>query len=147
MCGGARDTKELKDAGVYAMIDSLVDVDTALKEAKPESLSRLYQSLRVGINYKPHARTVEATIAPRVVSVRVRGGIEHVFVASLRNAGVHATDDSCVLRSSVSWFPVTATDESSYIPVSLGEWTTPTRPHASCPAGSATSEAGVKADL
>ncbi len=54
------------------MVDSLGDGGSALKEAKPESLGRLYESLSIDLKYKPHARTVEATIAPRVVSVRVR---------------------------------------------------------------------------
>ncbi|MER7010346.1 recombinase family protein [Saccharopolyspora sp. NPDC000359] len=70
----APDPRALGEAEVYAMIDSLGDVGEALKDAQPGSLSRLYESLRVDLNYKPHARIVEATISPRVVSVRVRGG-------------------------------------------------------------------------
>ncbi|RRO20001.1 recombinase family protein [Saccharopolyspora rhizosphaerae] len=59
---------------VYAMVDSLGDVGSALKEAKPENLGRLYENLSIDLKYEPHAGTVEATIAPRVVSARVRGG-------------------------------------------------------------------------
>ena len=61
------------EAEVYAMVDSLGDVGSALKEANPESLGRLYENLSIDLKYEPHARTAEATIAPRVVSVRVRG--------------------------------------------------------------------------
>lgn len=61
------------EAEVYAMVDSLGDVGSALKEAKPESLGRLYENLSIDLKYEPHARTVEATIAPRVVSACVRG--------------------------------------------------------------------------
>jgi hypothetical protein len=70
----APDPQALSNAEVHAMIDSLGDVGTALASAKPESLSKLYQSLRLDLKYKPHARTVKATISPRVVSVRIRGG-------------------------------------------------------------------------
>lgn len=68
------DPAAIGEAEVYAMVDSLGDVGSALKEANPESLGRLYENLSIDLKYEPHARTVEATIAPRVVSVRVRGG-------------------------------------------------------------------------
>ncbi|TDD83444.1 hypothetical protein E1202_25335 [Saccharopolyspora karakumensis] len=67
------DPAAIGEAEVYAMVDSFGDVGSVLKEAKPESLGRLYENLSIGLKYEPHARTVEATIAPRVVSVRVRG--------------------------------------------------------------------------
>ena len=62
------------DAEVYAMIDSLGDVGAALKDAKPESLERLYRELRLELRYQPHERAVDVQLAPRVVSACVRGG-------------------------------------------------------------------------
>ncbi|MGW0891544.1 recombinase family protein [Saccharopolyspora gloriosae] len=71
---GTPEARTLKDGEVYAMIDSLGDVRAALADGKPESLNQLYDSLQLRLKYEPHARVVEATISPRVVSVRVRGG-------------------------------------------------------------------------
>lgn len=62
------------DGEVYAMIDSLGDVGAALADGQPESLGKLYESLQLQLKYEPHARAVEATISPRVVTARVRGG-------------------------------------------------------------------------
>lgn len=59
--------------GIYAMIDSLGDVRAALRDGKPESLSKIYDSLQLRLKYEPPARAVEATISPRVVTARVRG--------------------------------------------------------------------------
>ncbi|GAB3292781.1 hypothetical protein GCM10027563_32140 [Parasphingorhabdus pacifica] len=64
----------LKDGEIYAMIDSLGGVRAALADGKSESLNQLYDSLQLRLKYEPHARAVEATISPRVVSVRVGGG-------------------------------------------------------------------------
>ena len=52
------------------MVDSLGDVGTALKDAKPERLTRLYADLR----YEPAEKAVYTTASPRVVSECVRGG-------------------------------------------------------------------------
>ncbi len=71
---GAPAPNELTDAEVYAMIDSLGDVGAALADARPESLSRLYQHLGLELRYEPHDRAVVATASPRVVNARVRGG-------------------------------------------------------------------------
>ncbi len=68
------DSKTLSEDEVFTMIDSLGDVGAALTDAAPERLGRLYESLQLGLTYEPHARIVEATIAPRVVSERVGGG-------------------------------------------------------------------------
>jgi hypothetical protein len=57
-----------------AMIDSLGEVGAALKDAKPESLERLYRELRLELRYQPHERAVDVQLAPRVVSACVRGG-------------------------------------------------------------------------
>ena len=62
------------DGEVFAMIDSLGDVGAALSEARPESLSRLYRDLRLELRYEPAERAVVATVLPRVLSERVRGG-------------------------------------------------------------------------
>lgn len=64
----------LTEAEVYAMIDSLGDVGAVLSDAQPESLSRLYQELRLELRYEPHERAVVVTASPRVVNECVRGG-------------------------------------------------------------------------
>ncbi|WP_346072590.1 recombinase family protein [Saccharopolyspora thermophila] len=46
----------LSDAEIHAMIDSLGDVGAALKDAKSEKLSCLYESLGLHLTYRPHAR-------------------------------------------------------------------------------------------
>jgi hypothetical protein len=63
----------LDEAEIYAMIDSLDDVGAALKAGKPESLTQLYQQLRLELRYEPDERAVFATVSPRVVSECVRG--------------------------------------------------------------------------
>lgn len=64
----------ITDAEIHAMIDSLGDVGAALSDAKPDSLSQLYQRLRLDLRYKPHENAVEVTSNLRVVSAGVRGG-------------------------------------------------------------------------
>lgn len=64
----------LTAAEVYAMIDYLGDVGAALNDGKPESLSRLYQRLRLDLRYKPQDNAVEVTSTLRVVSGGVGGG-------------------------------------------------------------------------
>jgi hypothetical protein len=71
---GAPAPTAVTDAEVYAMIDSLGGVGAALKDAKPESLERLYRELRLELSYQPHERAVDVQLAPRVVSACVRGG-------------------------------------------------------------------------
>jgi hypothetical protein len=61
------------DAEVHAMIDSFKDAGAALKEAKPDSLGRLYRELRLKLKYQPHERAVDVRLAPPLVSVCVRG--------------------------------------------------------------------------
>jgi len=56
------------------MIDSLGDVGAALLGTDPENLERLYGMLRLELLYHPLERTVDARLAPRVVSACVRGG-------------------------------------------------------------------------
>jgi hypothetical protein len=63
----------ITDAEVYAMIDSLGDVGSALKEAEPGSLERLYRELGLKLRYEPQERAVDVLLAPRVVNGRVRG--------------------------------------------------------------------------
>jgi DNA invertase Pin-like site-specific DNA recombinase len=65
---------DLSDAEIHAMIDSLGDVGAALTQAKPTSLSRLYQQLRLQLRYDPQGQAVLVTAQPRVDSARVRGG-------------------------------------------------------------------------
>jgi hypothetical protein len=66
------------------MIDSLGDVGATLTEARPAGLSRLYQKLRLQIRYEPGEQAAHVTAQPRVASARVRGGVEHGFVAHPR---------------------------------------------------------------
>jgi hypothetical protein len=70
---GAPAPTAITDAEVYAMIDALGDVGAALKDAKPESLERLYRDLRLEMSYQPRERVVDVQLAPRVVSACVRG--------------------------------------------------------------------------
>jgi hypothetical protein len=71
---GAPAPSLITDAEVYAMIDSLGDVGSALKDAEPGSLERLYRELGLGLRYEPQERAVDVLLAPRVVNGRVRGG-------------------------------------------------------------------------
>lgn len=66
-------TAMITDAEIHAMIDSLGDVGAALNGAKPDSLSQLYQQLRLDLRYMPHENAVEVTSNLRVVSAGVRG--------------------------------------------------------------------------
>jgi hypothetical protein len=66
------------------MIDSLGDVGAVLIGADPESLERLYGQLRLELLYHPLERTVDARLAPCVVSACVRGGLGHRLVAPAR---------------------------------------------------------------
>jgi len=89
---GAPAPDELTNVEVHAMIDSLGDVGAALLGADPENLERLYGMLRLELLYHPLERTVDARLAPRVVSACVRGGIEHSYVAFPLKAGAYAID-------------------------------------------------------
>lgn len=64
------------DAEVYAMIDSLGDVGTALGGCMPEKAASLYEALDLEIRYDHETAAADVTIQPmkRVNSVRVRGG-------------------------------------------------------------------------
>ena len=63
----------ITDAEIHAMIDSLGDVGAVLSDAKPDSLSELYQRLRLDLRYQPHEKVVDVTSNLRVVSAGVRG--------------------------------------------------------------------------
>jgi hypothetical protein len=58
------------------MIDSIGDIGAALTEAQPQSLTALYDTLRLQMVYDPGSQIVDVTVQPcgRVNSVRVRGG-------------------------------------------------------------------------
>jgi len=71
---GAPAPTDVTSAEVHAMIDSLGDVGAALAGADPESLEELYRHLRLELLCHPLKRTVDARLAPRVVSACVRGG-------------------------------------------------------------------------
>lgn len=61
---------------VEEMINSMEDVSEALTRADPQSLTTLYEALRLQMVYDPASRTVDVTVQPRgrVNSARVRGG-------------------------------------------------------------------------
>jgi hypothetical protein len=61
------------EAEIYAMIDALGDIDATVAQAKPASLSRLYQRLRLQLRYEPGEPAIYVTAQPRVDSARVRG--------------------------------------------------------------------------
>ncbi|HEY2500482.1 MAG TPA: hypothetical protein VGI68_03435 [Mycobacterium sp.] len=63
-------------AEVYARLDSLEDIDTALSSASRERLANLYQGVDLQIRYEPSTQVAEASIQPvnRVNSECVRGG-------------------------------------------------------------------------
>lgn len=61
------------DAAIYAMIDSLGDLDEMLREKKPDRLAELYAKLGLELRFHPTERAIYATAHPRVVSECVRG--------------------------------------------------------------------------
>jgi hypothetical protein len=63
------------DAEIYAMIDGLGDIDATMAQAKPASLSHLYQQLRLQLRYEPGEPAIYVTAQPRVDSARVRKGV------------------------------------------------------------------------
>lgn len=85
----ARET--LTAAEVHAMIDSLGDVGAALSEAKPESLSKLYESLDLELHYKPRERAVEVKTTLRVANACVRGRSCELFTRLSFDADDSAT--------------------------------------------------------
>jgi hypothetical protein len=66
----------LRDAEVYAMIDSLGNVGEALANPKRESLENLYTAVDLQVRYEHETRAADVIIRPpaRVNSARVRGG-------------------------------------------------------------------------
>ncbi|MGH3711686.1 MAG: hypothetical protein ACRDRQ_27120 [Pseudonocardiaceae bacterium] len=69
-------TQELTQQDVEAMIDSIGDIGAALTQAEPQSLTALYEALRLHMVYDPASHAVDVTVQPRgrVNSERVRGG-------------------------------------------------------------------------
>ena len=61
-------------AEVYAMIDALGDVGEAIKNARPDSLIKLYKELGIKVSYRHEESGGEAVISLVVANVRVRGG-------------------------------------------------------------------------
>jgi hypothetical protein len=78
----------LADAEVYAMIDSLGDVGTALSGADTRRLAKLYSELRL-VRYDAENAIIDVIANPRVNSVRVRGGNRHRDVADVPQARHH----------------------------------------------------------
>ncbi len=73
---GAPAPNLLTAAEVYAMIDSLGDVGTALSDAKPDSLTNLYNGVDLHVRYEPAENAADVSIGfgGRVNSAGVRGG-------------------------------------------------------------------------
>jgi hypothetical protein len=63
----------LRRADVYAMIDYLGDVGSALTRADPTELRRLYEALNLEIIYHADQKAAEVAIRPGRDSARVRG--------------------------------------------------------------------------
>ncbi len=63
-------------AEVYAMVDSLGDVGTALSDAEEENLANLYTAVDLQVRYEPgmNAADVGVRLGRRVNSAGVRGG-------------------------------------------------------------------------
>jgi hypothetical protein len=61
---------------VEAVVESLGDMTAALNRADAAHQAQLYQALRLDLAYH-HAEHVAVSVAPRVVSARVRGGRAH----------------------------------------------------------------------
>lgn len=62
-------------AEVYARLDSLGDdVAAAIGSTRPDRLAKLYRDLGVQLRYHHEKETIVATVSPRVVNERVRGG-------------------------------------------------------------------------
>jgi DNA invertase Pin-like site-specific DNA recombinase len=68
--------QELARQDIEAIIDSIGDIGTALTEAQPQSLTALYDTLRLQMIYDPSSQIVDVTVQPhgRVNNARVRGG-------------------------------------------------------------------------
>jgi hypothetical protein len=92
---------------IHAMLDTLGGLLDVLRHADPADKAEVYRELGVRLTYHHTGHTVLAETRPTssvcVVSVS-EGGLEHMFAASLRRMSVHATDHSCVSRSSASRF-------------------------------------------
>ncbi|MGH3897179.1 MAG: recombinase family protein, partial [Pseudonocardiaceae bacterium] len=69
-------TQLLTRQDIEAMINSMGDVSETLTGADPQSLTTLYEALRLQMVYDPASRAVDVTVQPRgrVNSARVRGG-------------------------------------------------------------------------
>jgi hypothetical protein len=70
-------SSRLDVAEVYAMIDALGDVGEAIKDARPDSLAKLYKELGIKVSYRHEESGGEAVISLVVANVRVRGGVAH----------------------------------------------------------------------
>jgi hypothetical protein len=61
-------------AEVYAMLDSLGDVERHLNSRNPERITQVYRDLDLQVVYDNEKETAMVTVSPRVVNVCVRGG-------------------------------------------------------------------------
>jgi hypothetical protein len=66
----------MDSAEVYAMI-ALGDVGEAIKDARPDSLTRLFQELGIKVRYRHVERGGLAVISLVVANVRARGGLAY----------------------------------------------------------------------
>ncbi len=62
-------------AEVYAMVDALGDVAQAIKDVRPNSLTKPYKELGIKASYRHEESGGEAVISLVVANVRVRGGL------------------------------------------------------------------------
>jgi site-specific DNA recombinase len=84
---------------IHTMVDTLGGLLNVLRHADPADKTEVYRELGVRLTYNHTEHTILAETQPTssvcVVSVS-EGGIEHVFVAYLHRAGIHATNHSCM---------------------------------------------------
>jgi hypothetical protein len=64
------------------------DVGEAIKEARPDSLTKLYRELGIEVSCRQEESGGEAVISLVVANVRVRGGVDYRFVTSRARQGV-----------------------------------------------------------
>src|SRR5947209_5831451 len=84
---------------IHAMVDTLGGLLNVLRHADPADKADVYRELGVHLTYNHTEHTVLAETRPTssVCAVSVsEGGLEHMFVASMRRMRVHATDHSCM---------------------------------------------------
>jgi DNA invertase Pin-like site-specific DNA recombinase len=74
---GAPIRRTVQEKDIITLVESLGDMTAVLNRADPEHQARLYEELRLGLRYHQPERLLTVSVAPRVVSAGVRGGLAH----------------------------------------------------------------------